>query len=322
MDHPRDWDQYSFYELTIELGSLRDLTKSLKSEALRSLAEAFLENTESTSGIMALPLWFAHQTAERSEFNEFLVVRLVERLMLSRWQEPGEIKPLRSDEVAQEWSNKRDPNSEELKTRVRRELRNSLAGPGPQNAFRNLVLSTVSGLWTSFEVLTTDLWVTAVNAYPHVYAGRCLARAERSQDSEDFDGKQVSVRLLSKYGFDLRQKLGEILRPKFDFTCLSGQSRAFTAAFGRADELESIFADANLNELEATRHVIVHRAAVADEEFIRRTGSHNPVGVKIQIEPGRAISLLNIVLLAGCKLLKFVDERLESQSQVANLPAT
>jgi hypothetical protein len=299
MDQPRDWDQYSFYESTIEFGQLRDLTKSLKSEALRSLAQAFLENAESTAGIIALPLWFATQTAERSELNEFFVVRLVERLMLSRWQEPKDIKPLRSKELAQEWNDQRDPDSEELKTRVRRELRNTLAGPGPQDAFRGLVLSMVSGLWTSFEVLATDLWVTAVNAYPDVYAGRCLARAERGQDSEDFDGKQVSVRLLSKYGFDLRQKLGEILRPKFDFTCLSGQSHAFTAAFGRADELESIFADVNLNELEATRHVIVHRAGVADEEFIRRSGSPIPLGVKIQIEPDTAVSFLNMVLLAG-----------------------
>jgi len=321
MDHPPDWDKYySFYfELPMELGSLRNLAKNLKSEALRSLAQTFLENAESAAGIVALPLWFAQQTAERFEFNEFFVVRLVESLMLSRGREPEEIKPLRSQEIAQEWNNQRDPDSEALKTRVRRELRDSLAGPGPQNAFRSLLLSMVSGLWTAFEVLATDLWVSAVNAYPHVYAGRCLARAERGRDSEDLDGKHVSVRLLSRYGFDLRQKLGEILRPKFDFTCLSGQFRAFIAAFGREGELESTFADASLNELEATRHVIVHRAAVADEEFVRRTGFGNPLGIKIQIEPTKAVSLLNTVLLAGCNLLKFVDERLESQSRVPSV---
>jgi hypothetical protein len=308
--------KFSFFDSGIEFDALDEVTTNLKSEALKQVARTFRENAKSASTVLVLPLWLVARNTERLELYELFTIRLAEGLLLGGTKGPEGGEPLQS-RVAKEWAEKHQPDSPKFKTRVYTDLDKLLASEGPQNAFQSLVFSALSGFWTSFEILVTDAWVAALNASPAVIAQQCFARVQKTEDTSDLDGKQVSVRLLSKYGFDLRQKMGDILRPKFDFTGVSGQLRAFTAAFGQANELSSIFSDKSLSELEATRHVIAHRAAVADEEFIKRTGSQLPVGNKISMEPARAVHFLNAVLLSGCRLLSFVDGAIGSQSSPA-----
>jgi hypothetical protein len=118
----------------------------------------------------------------------------------------------------------------------------------------------------------------------------------------------VPVSLLAKYGFNLRKKLGTVLRTKFDFTSVAGIRQAYKAAFADHETLARILVDPKLMHLEATRHLIVHRGGLVDEEFIRRTGSTFPIGQAIPLDEEEIASLLDAMKTAGCGLLAFVDE--------------
>jgi hypothetical protein len=111
--------------------------------------------------------------------------------------------------------------------------------------------------------------------------------------------------------FDLRNCMGYLLEPKFDPTSLPRIKRAYTAAFGKASELTGLFDAPELGMLEASRHLIVHRAGVVDEEFKKRAakwGINYAIDVLLPLDGKQVSRLANAAIDAGCKLLSFVDE--------------
>jgi hypothetical protein len=116
------------------------------------------------------------------------------------------------------------------------------------------------------------------------------------------------VGLAARHGFDLRHCLGTVLKSKFDFTSVSGIQKAYKVFVPNDEFIERLLADPELGELEATRHVIVHRAGKVDEEYRRRTKSKLPVGTVASFSREQSAWFCHKSAYAGAGLLSFVND--------------
>jgi hypothetical protein len=190
------------------------------------------------------------------------------------------------------------------------ELNEALKEAGISDSVRVLLTSSASATWTAFECLATDLWVASLDARPGSLAQRAIKSLEGGEQPDGISCKGIAVWQLAKHGFDLRDCMGRVLKPKFDLTSLSNIKEAYFAAFQERKQLDEVFSTQDLNLLEASRHVIVHRAGVVDDEFAKRTkamGIDWPIGALLPLE-GKVVSrFANAAVGAGCELLSFVD---------------
>jgi hypothetical protein len=148
---------------------------------------------------------------------------------------------------------------------------------GIEQMFNAQILAT----WTAFETLVGDLWVAAVNAHPRTLAdlagttkGRyVIGRGDRSEpgDSPASGDKAVKLSWLQRFGYDIADRMGTIHRERFSFDRLSGIRQAYAAAFAKnAEKIDKYLSDEVLDAVSQVRNAIVHRAGVADDEYVRR----------------------------------------------------
>ena len=158
---------------------------------------------------------------------------------------------------------------------------NAKMSPHFKNAIIALLTSQVTGTWTAFEVLAGDLWESALNCRPRKLASLSAARGERTNDDKSQPSTSIQLNLLSKYGFDVRDKMGTILREKLSFGVLDKIRESYRKAFGGGDVSDVIASGRSpdpLNTLSFVRNVIVHRAGIADEDFETRADGHPHFG--------------------------------------------
>lgn len=154
-----------------------------------------------------------------------------------------------------------------------------------------ILVGQFTGMWTAFEVLAGDLWEAALNAHPRklsdLKAGKRKAKRPKvdvgvvSTGGQTQDDKQVPLNMLQKFDYDLSQKMGTLLRKKYNFTKLEGIQDAYWEAFDDANIRQAVDCD-TLNVLSAIRNIFVHKAGKADEEFSNRV-SQNPALATIEI---------------------------------------
>lgn len=206
--------------------------------------------------------------------------------------------------------------AKEMASQVEKQLASIVAkSPDVPASLKALLSVATSALWTAFECLCSDVWVACVNSRPREVIDSVLSQLVVRGDRDDvgLTGKQISVKLLAKHHFDLRACMGEILKEKFDFSSVQGAQKAFEVTFPVSLRVSDIFCNQTLRILEQTRNVIVHRAGIVDEEYVRRTKIAKPVGQSLAVEPsmvedfGVAVQESGIMLLQGidCWLARF-----------------
>lgn len=134
-----------------------------------------------------------------------------------------------------------------------------------------------------------------------------MTKLPEAPSVEGLVGRQVSVGLLARHGFDLRTKLGTVLAPKFDFTSVSGIRIAYATVFGKESTVGESLGEPALARLEATRHLVVHRAGIVDDEYIRRTLDAMRIGEPLQLTGTQVSQLANGAVGAGSRLLRALD---------------
>ena len=207
-----------------------------------------------------------------------------------------------------------------LETADRRLSQLTTKEPKIGEALRLIRHMTLLLSWTSFECVASDSWEAAVNVRPLMLGHPAFANLP--QDGEDIAGletRSVSVGLLAKHGFDIRGKLGTLLKSKFDFTGVSGIRKAYGAAFGNKLPLDKVLGDENLSGLEAVRHAIVHRAGIADELYLKRTHSTIALGTRIEVDDKMKEVFVSASVNAGCSLLEHIDKYLMTNTEPAPL---
>jgi hypothetical protein len=297
------------------------LPSRIKNASLLPVAAAFKESVETVDFLKITPqALLSHGYAEAASFEFFRKLAKTDDIRVSPgihdstsafedWfsQVRCRVESIAATEEAQKEFRKH------LWETANRQIATLLKDKHVASALRSLTLARVVLGWTAFECLAIDGWETALNesavglgqpAFKHV--------SIESGTDEGITARHVPVGLLAKHGFDLRKKLGTVLRTKFDFTSVAGIRQAYKAAFGDQDTLARILGDQKLTHLEGARHLIVHRGGLVDEEFVRRTDSTFPIGQAIPLDNEEIASLLDAMMTAGCRLLTFVDECLRT----------
>jgi hypothetical protein len=201
--------------------------------------------------------------------------------------------------------------------------------PNPviKNGIDALLSSLVFGLWTACEVWLTDLWIRALNEGPKRLVKNVLNDTKHKLESESSgsQAKQIQISVIADYGYDLRKRMGDLLRDnkKVDFQSFRNTQRAYLAAFRdsiRPLVQETDRAYANVMILSAIRNVLLHRRAKVDREFkaIVRKAVGNTLpsitalneGDRVAVRGGMLKELHTSVVDLCTKLMRFVDQEI------------
>jgi hypothetical protein len=298
------YQDYRFPDLDWSLAKRR--VELIRQSSIRPAALVFSRNLATANEMLLLPLIVSADNAHKIEFAPYI---LSARLpFVGRFADPDAADALQKAETTAHETFHQDVDLDKILGTAINNFERLRQRWTFESSLRSLLLSGISAVWTAFECLAIDMWVAVLNEKLFPFGRDALSAVSPSEAELGISGKQVSVGLLGKYGFDLRDKMGSVLRAKFDFTGVGGIKKAYSAAFGRADTLSSILGSQKLAELEATRHLIVHRAAVVDEDYKSRVDSSLSIGAPLPLSGITAAALIAAGIQSGCDLIAFVDD--------------
>lgn len=137
---------------------------------------------------------------------------------------------------------------------------------------RAVLLAQLSLAWTAFEILSSDLWVAAVNERPNPLAVNFAKTPP--QGKRKSQPKSIAITNLSRYAnrdFNLSKVMGNLFvsEKKADFTSLRTTRFAYDKAFGTSTR---VLANPDLRLLELVRNLVLHRAGIVDDTFLKGIG--------------------------------------------------
>jgi hypothetical protein len=172
-------------------------------------------------------------------------------------------------------------------------------------------MSYITTTWTIIETMFSDLWEMSLNIHPDRLANLPGMRNTKDRSNES---KSIRLDLISQHGFDLRSKMGTLLRGKFDFSGLEGVREAYASAFDKSNtQIEKALSNKALDALSAVRNVIVHRDGRVDSDYLKRT-KFLPALPKAQLDRPiwfngeMVVGLMKPALICANQLLIAVDE--------------
>jgi hypothetical protein len=178
----------------------------------------------------------------------------------------------------------------------------------PHESIEAILGGYIVQAWTTFEVLAADLWEVALNEHPET-----LANIDSTKETGQ-DGKQIRLWKLREHGYDLRGKMGTLLREKFNFDSLQGIREAYAASFSIDNKkIEDALADKSADALNIMRQIIVHRAGVADQEYVNKASTvplapPTPVGSKIPLDGSTLMKIFSVAGPQATALITAVDD--------------
>jgi hypothetical protein len=192
--------------------------------------------------------------------------------------------------------------------------------------FQSLMSAQLVSAWTAFEVLAADLWEACVNNRPRLGFIALGAEPAENDDDEARDRKRklkypFRLHLLRKWDYNLKGRMGTLLKGKWDFARRSDAAVAYEKAFGKDSELiTNIFRDEQLGWLAAVRNAIVHNAGIADSEFMTLTARHKTLaqlkaGDAIPIDGRMTHELVKAVIKGGSELITVLGEWLSAHPE-------
>jgi hypothetical protein len=302
---------YIFRGAALELEIISEAATNLRSQHLRRVAETYHTNNEVVLSLLALPLTLL--TVGEVKHNRFAFV--VEAMILSKRIRAGdESREAMAEIYAQSEKRYREVMGTESKLDPVGPASTMLQMVATQHTIkeplRALLYACALYAWSAVECALKDAWINAVNIQPIPLGQRSIAGIPSGTAPVGITSKQVSVGLLAKHGFDLRDKIGTIVSERYDFTSVNGICEAYCAILDRREVVEAILLSQNLRRLEAIRHLIAHRAGLVDEQFLGRTGDQHPVGLPLVLGAEVLCPLIDSAIVATTKILEQVDDHI------------
>ncbi len=293
----------------IDIEAAAAVAKSIQSPDLQPIAAVFSRNVGELLDLLSFPLVLLTVGVSSIHNLVFFTQALVRTKNYRKWPESEEARAEVRAEARRLAETARDDPESKFRPvdEAKVQLAHLLDHLDLESPARALLYAACSSAWSSLECVSKDAWIAALNSRPFQLAQQALTKLPDEPAIDGLTGKQVSVGLLARHGFDLRNSLGTLLSPKFDFTSMSGIRTAYEAAFGRSSELTKLLSVPEISHLEATRHLVVHRAGLVDEEYIRRTGDSVTIGTQLPLTGARVSELANSAIAAGGRLLQITD---------------
>jgi hypothetical protein len=194
-------------------------------------------------------------------------------------------------------------------------------------AIQASMMSYLTTGWTIIETMSADLWEAALNTHPASLANlsgtskRLKGGQINKTQSTMKESKSVPLDEISKHEFNVANKMGTILRSRFEFSSLDGIREAYASAFDKESaEIDRALINKSLDALSAIRNVIVHRDAQADQEYIKKAKFLNSlptatVGQHLLLEGEIVVRLLKPAIATVNQLLIAVDSWLAESTR-------
>jgi hypothetical protein len=201
-----------------------------------------------------------------------------------------------------------------------------VAASGP---LHSSLMSYITTTWTIIETMTGDLWEAALNAHPGTLAhlnGKSNrmksshgGRSESNKSKEDEktktkDSKLIALDSIALLGFDTRNKMGSLLRSRFEFSRLDNIRQAYASAFDRDfTSIDHALTNQSLDALNSVRNLIIHKDAHVDDEYFKKskflkTMPKGSIGDHIVFDGEVVVELIRPAITSANQLLKAVDE--------------
>jgi hypothetical protein len=287
----------------IDLESIEKCKSELKNSDIKKLIENFYLGYDNILSIYAFPIVlmsYGYEEIYEFEYRIKAATKLKTKLTDKSQSMIDEIAKMRE--------------ADKKKSRGIDQAMKQLKHVTKQYAFLEKSINTISlnsvvNSWTIFESIMKDLWIYILNTNPNKYLKNVL---NGNLDSVDgIEGKNISVNLLFKYNLDISKNLGDILHKKYDFTGVSGIKKAYSEIFKNQKLDFSFLDDEYLNQLEISRHLIVHKGGVIDEDYLKRTTFKREIkGKVIDYSARRTEKIINSAVEAGIKIFEIVDKNI------------
>jgi hypothetical protein len=331
-------DRWRVYQHNVELAFQFDNEKYQKLEcgakSLRPIIRSFRRNMNRVRGLGILPIQLvASATMNEAARMEALANKKVPFHDPRITQNDPQFDPKLFKEVDEERMriarNWLDQNPTKLVILGMMGLNHTITS-GDEDTFHSvqaLMAAMLIGLWTAFESLAQDTWISAVNACPNPLASNVMSAADSALKTGNL-AKSISYAHFTGSDFDFRKTMGTLLfrEKKVDFQQLKTLRAAYKVAFN--DEFEPIFdaESANLLRLEAVRNLFVHKGGVADDAFLNRVREEVEfqklkLGNLLHVDGQYIAKQANAVINCGTNLVSAVDKWLADNSSDENTAA-
>jgi len=169
-----------------------------------------------------------------------------------------------------------------------------------ETAARELLRQAVVMIWGAFEVLCRDVFVGHLNNNP-TEVQKLMAD---SDTKKIFQAKAVGLEELSEYGFDVSKNLGNVFVNNYDLSSLGTIKQTLKVLFPSNQDLHEHLRDQKLWLLHQRRHLIVHRRAVVDKQYLENTGEKIIIGEQLTPTPAGIEEYIKLVCHAALALVK------------------
>lgn len=336
-------------EARFEIGEIKTAREKLKSPRIVEVARQFGNNIASARCLIE---WVVAMTTIIVQYETATVAALHNRLKgrISMTAEEMEDEKLEQEiraeieRITDDWHEMADNKHKDVFAEEKRIQNNigffmerycnhsdasQMVTVGIGRTFQSMIV----GLWTAFEVMASDLWLTCLNFGPKSLAKATLGAVKRGeglidgytdQNPKEARKQEASIpwNFIDDEGYDLREKMGTILKKskRVQFDSLASSIKAYKAAFGST--VDSLFDfhqpdAANLVVLEAVRNVVVHTGGVVDEDFERKIAkaAGSPLkditclkdGDELPVSADLVRDLAGSVIRSALALLDFAD---------------
>jgi hypothetical protein len=296
---------------------IRTASRQIVTPELLAPAGAFSENVLRLDAILRFPLQIIVLTGARQECISEARIDVLGSVR-GPISGPADLVAVRAraDELWKMRLSKEDPLSypyrDDVYAQSALRIMTDIGDPDFLAGLRAILVTQITGTWTAFEVLAADLWEAALNAHPETLSALSAFAAGGQPKSGRDQEKTIALSEIGKHRFDLTSKMGTVLREKFNFQRLSEIVRAYQSAFDDIN-VRSAISSQDLKALSEVRHVFVHRAGVADQDFVHEvrniaTLNHISIGDPISVDGEFIEKIVTPAVEAALHLIEAVDE--------------
>lgn len=306
----------------------KDRMLKVRSKCLQEVMVTFYNNLAGTDSFSAFPAVIAFEAVRDQFWRDCAVFKITGKLSIHERKFDDETEraisaeflKLHEAERLRGFAGKSDipANIRQGASRIEHMAAHEL---GSHDSIQNLLRAVVVQSWTAFETLAADLWFTALDYGLPEWRKRASIKYDNpAADTEEPPLTEAEIDSLpdpqKEYGSSLRE------RGKVSFQGLKKIIAAYKTVFRK--KAETIF-DQNkaVLALAAVRHVIAHKAGVADRKYLNAAKDFpellqfTKVKLKqpIPLDGEMVRELRNAAINLGIELLLHVDGVIASREE-------
>lgn len=241
-----------------------------------------------------LPFYLARTSVISLLFDRIFSAERIRRLPVK----PGDPKDLNDQEARRsaerEMSSRMEDAKEQLRVtqEVGLHLYKEYCNPEVKAAAEALLIQSLSSIWTSFEVFSSDFSKEICNENPN----RALELFTSDRTKKYFDQKNLmSLENLEENGFNFSCIMGDVIFSHRKLDSFAVLSSAIQVLLGQDPNVAKQLKHPDLWLLNQRRHLIVHRMGRVDKQYLSATSDEYTLGDQLRVSTRDIRAALQIV---------------------------